>query len=74
MNPTSQANKMRLHDSDPETLGDRDPFLNMIRNASPEDIQRIRNNAKISVDMKEFFENPEQVNQSMPLMVAVEPT
>lgn len=30
VNPFSQSNKERLHDADPSTLGDRDPFLRRI--------------------------------------------
>jgi 2-polyprenyl-6-methoxyphenol hydroxylase-like FAD-dependent oxidoreductase len=30
VNPLSQSNKERLHDADPSTLGDRDPFLRRI--------------------------------------------
>ena len=56
VNPTSQANKMRMQDGHPETLGERDPFLNQIRNATPEEKQRIRGNAKPAVDMSEYFD------------------
>lgn len=57
VNPTSQQNKTRLHDGSPETLGDRDPFLHMLRTATPEDLQKIRANAKLAVDMSEFFDH-----------------
>ena len=62
VNPTSQANKLRLHDSDPDTIGDRDPFLNMLRNASFEELQRIRANSKLAVDMSQYFDSSAQAN------------
>ena len=40
VNPTSQANKTRLHDSDADTIGDRDPFLRMLRTATKEEKQQ----------------------------------
>ncbi|KAK3699018.1 hypothetical protein LTR37_016622 [Vermiconidia calcicola] len=64
VNPTSQANKLRLHDDDPETLGDRDPVLHKIRTATPEEMQRMRANDTLAVDMKQFFDCPEQANGS----------
>ena len=56
VNPTSQANKVRMHDSEPGSVGDRDPFLSMLRNASPEEKQNIRANAKLAVDMSEYYD------------------
>ena len=58
VNPASQANKMRLHDSDPETIGERDPFLEMLRHATPEQKQRLRANEKLAIEMSEFFDQP----------------
>ena len=62
VNPTSQANKTRLHDSDPATVGDRDPFLKKIRNATPEEMQQIRANATLAVDMSEYFDKSGETN------------
>ena len=62
VNPTSQANKLRLHDKDPETLCDRDPFLNKVRNATPDEMQQIRANQVLTVDMSEYFNKPNGVN------------
>ncbi|KAK3056016.1 hypothetical protein LTR09_003252 [Extremus antarcticus] len=56
VNPTSQANKTRLHDSDPDTIGDPDPFLHMLRQASADEKQVVRSNAVLAVDMTEFFD------------------
>jgi 2-polyprenyl-6-methoxyphenol hydroxylase-like FAD-dependent oxidoreductase len=56
VNPTSQANKMRLHDHDPATVGDRDPFLHALRTATPEEMQRIRANQTLHTDMSQYFD------------------
>jgi 2-polyprenyl-6-methoxyphenol hydroxylase-like FAD-dependent oxidoreductase len=69
VNPTSQSNKMRLHDSNPDTIGDRDPFLNMLRTATPEDLQRVRANMTLAVDMTQYYNNAEitgRTNQQGP--------
>ena len=62
VNPASQANKMRLQDSDPLTLGNRDPFINTIQTATPEEIQHIRTFANLGVNMSEYFDKPEAHN------------
>ena len=64
VNPTSQANKMRLHDNDPNTIADEDPFLSKLRNASANEKQHIRANAGLSVDMSEYFDTSVQTNGS----------
>lgn len=56
VNPTSQANKERMHDPDPQTLGERDPFLRMLRDATSEEKQNVRQNAKLALDISEFFD------------------
>jgi 2-polyprenyl-6-methoxyphenol hydroxylase-like FAD-dependent oxidoreductase len=60
VNPTSQANKMRLHDNDPDTVGDRDPFLHMLRTATEEERQHVRANAKLAIDMSQYFDRVQQ--------------
>ena len=62
VNPTSQANKMRLHDGDPETVGDRDPFLNKLRNATPDDMQQIRSSQVLHTDMSKHFDQAKGMN------------
>jgi len=56
VNPTSQENKKRLQDSDPATVGERDPFLKLLREADEQQKQQIRAHAKLAVDMSEFFD------------------
>lgn len=56
VDPTSQANKERMHDPDPETLGERDPVLRMLRDASPEEKQKVRQNAALALDVRRFFD------------------
>lgn len=57
VDPTSQSNKLRMHDADPATVGDRDPFLKMLREAGPEQKQQIRAHANtLAVDMSDYFE------------------
>lgn len=56
VNPASQANKERMHDSDPETLGDRDPFLKMLREAGPDQKQMIRQFAMLRLDIEEYLD------------------
>lgn len=55
VDPASQANKERMHDSDPETLGERDPFLRMLRGADPREKQMVRQNDKLGLDIEEFL-------------------
>lgn len=55
VNPSSQSNKRRIHDSDPATVGERDPFLKTLREADGEQKQHIRANMTLAVDMSEFF-------------------
>ena len=66
VNPTSQANKLRLHDSDPDTIVERDPFLKMLRKADPDEIQHLRQNVTIAVDMSQYFDECAQVNGPHP--------
>lgn len=61
VNPQSQANKQRLHDGDPATIGERDPFLKMLREATPEQKQQVRAHNKLAVDMSEYFDKPSPV-------------
>jgi hypothetical protein len=56
VDPQSQNNKKRMHDTDPSTIGDRDPFLKMLRDATPGDKQKIRGHANLAVDMSDFFD------------------
>lgn len=56
VNPQSQANKMRMHDSDPGTIGERDPLLKMLRQATPDEKQHVRQQAALAVNMSEFFD------------------
>jgi 2-polyprenyl-6-methoxyphenol hydroxylase-like FAD-dependent oxidoreductase len=58
VDPQSRSNKLRMHDKDPPTIGDRDPFLKMLRDATPEQKQQIRGHANLAVDMSEFFDAP----------------
>lgn len=62
VNPTSQANKMRLHDPDPDTVGDRDPFLHTLRTATPEEMQRIRANQILHTDMTQYYNKVSEPN------------
>ena len=62
VNPTSQANKLRLHDSDPDTVGDRDPFLHTLRTASDEEMQRIRANQVLHTDMSQYYNEVSESN------------
>ncbi|KAK4580223.1 hypothetical protein LTR86_000426 [Recurvomyces mirabilis] len=56
VNPQSQSNKQRMHDGDPGTIGERDPLLKTLRNASADQKQQIRAHATLAVDMDEFFD------------------
>lgn len=47
VNPTSQANKRRLHEFDPVTIGETDPFLMTLRAADAEKKQDIRAHAAL---------------------------
>lgn len=55
VNPTSQANKERLHMFDPETIGETDPFLRMLRHADEQEQQKIRSHMTLAVDMRQFL-------------------
>lgn len=55
VNPTSQANKRRLHECDPNTVGETDPFLKMLRDADTESKQKIRGHSGLAVDMSQFL-------------------
>jgi len=55
VNPTSQANKRRLHEADPATIGETDPFLKMLREADAESKQKIRGHSGLAVDMSQFL-------------------
>lgn len=57
VNPTSQANKLRLHTTDPDTVGDTDPFLRMLRGADADGQQMIRGHSGLVVHMKQFIES-----------------
>lgn len=58
VNPLSQANKQRLHDADPSTLGDRDGFLRRIRdnNLQPSWKRRPMGQPILTTDMSQFVE------------------
>ncbi|KAK5163566.1 uncharacterized protein LTR77_010515 [Saxophila tyrrhenica] len=62
VNPTSQTNKTRLHDPEPDTIGERDPFLSMLRTATKEEKQVVRSNAILAVDMSEYFDGVQSSN------------
>ena len=59
VDPTSQSNKRRLHDADPSTIGERDPFLKMLREADATQKQQVRAQATLAVDMSEYFDKRE---------------
>lgn len=54
VNPTSQANKLRLHSTNPDTVGDTDPFLRALREADTNTKQKIRGHEGLAVDMRQF--------------------
>ncbi len=51
----SQANLRRVSESDPETIGETDPFLRSIRQADAEGHQKIRGLTGLAVDMMPFI-------------------
>lgn len=55
VNPTAKANKRRLHESDPDTVGETDPFLRGLREADAEKKQQIRGHAGLAIDMNQFI-------------------
>ena len=55
VNPMSQANMRRVCESDPETVGETDPFLKMIREADADEKQKIRGLAGLQVDMGQYI-------------------
>ncbi|KXL50315.1 hypothetical protein M433DRAFT_151261 [Acidomyces richmondensis BFW] len=57
VNPDSQKNKHRLHDHDPPSIIERDPFLKMLKEADDVQLQQIRAYSKLAVDMSEYFEH-----------------
>ena len=62
VNPTSQANKRRLHEPDPNTVGETDPFLRGIREADINKQQTIRSHLNLALDMSQFWQRkPENV-------------
>lgn len=65
VDPTSQKNKERLHDDHPETLGDRDSFLHMLRTADVDDLQKVRGNAQLAIDMSGFFDNSKTTSENV---------
>ncbi|KAK5137078.1 hypothetical protein LTR08_001087 [Meristemomyces frigidus] len=60
VDPTSQSNKKRLQDSDPTTVGERDPFLKMLREADETQKQHIRATVTLAVDMSEYYDKREE--------------
>lgn len=59
VNPLSQANKERLHDADPSTLGDRDPFLRRIKenNLQPCSRKQEFRQPNLTTDMSHFYKS-----------------
>jgi hypothetical protein len=55
VNPMSQANMRRVCESDPETVGETDAFLKMIREADADGKQKIRGLAGLWVDMGQYI-------------------
>jgi len=55
VNPITTANKRRMHESNIDTLGDTDPFLQSIRTADAEGHQKIRGHAKLAVKMQDLI-------------------
>lgn len=62
VNPTSQANKRRLHEFDTSTIGETDPFLKMLREVDPESKQKIRGHAGLAIDILQFI--PENIGST----------
>lgn len=59
VNPLSQSNKERLHDWDPSTLGDRDPFLRRIveNNLQPSAEKRKLRLPNLATDMSQVYKS-----------------
>ncbi|KAL9110766.1 MAG: hypothetical protein Q9227_004758 [Pyrenula ochraceoflavens] len=57
VNPIASANKTRLHEGDPDTVGDTDPFLRSIRVADEKGKEKIRGLRDLRVDLKEFIQD-----------------
>ena len=57
VNPLSQSNKERLHDVNPSTLGDRDPFLRRIieNNLLPSAGKRKLRQPNLTTDMSQLY-------------------
>ncbi len=55
VNPTSQANKRRLHEYDTETIAETDPFLKMLNEVDANAKQKIRGHQGLAVDMSQFI-------------------
>jgi len=55
VNPTSQANKRRLHEYDTETIAETDPFLKMLNEVDANAKQKIRGHQGLAVDMTQFI-------------------
>ena len=55
VNPTSQANKRRVHEYDTETIAETDPFLKMLNEVDANAKQKIRGHQGLAVDMSEFI-------------------
>ena len=55
VNPISQANKERLHKTNPDTVGESDPFLRQLRAADSNKHQHIRSHDKLALDMSQFY-------------------
>ena len=64
VNPTTQANKRRLHEFDPATVGDTDPFLRTLREADADKKQNIRAHASLAVDMSQYVNKGSTATQS----------
>lgn len=62
VNPASQANKRRLHESDPGTLAETDPFLKALREVDADGKQKIRGMEGLWVDVRGAWEK-EQGNK-----------
>jgi 2-polyprenyl-6-methoxyphenol hydroxylase-like FAD-dependent oxidoreductase len=56
VNPTSQANKRRLHESDPSTVAETDPFLKALREVDADGKQKIRGMEGLWIDVREAWE------------------
>ncbi|KAF2103597.1 FAD/NAD(P)-binding domain-containing protein [Rhizodiscina lignyota] len=63
VNPTSQANKRRLHEPDPETVGEMDPFLRALREADTNTKQNLRSHSKLASDMSQFYQQDHNAAQ-----------